>query len=117
VTASPHSAAPAPDVRRLRIQLATLLGAIEDLSQEWQATVELALHLRGQRQQRHQPAATPAVLADLEAIMRASAAFPTGTCKPTALAELLPAIENAQKTYDDLLAQHLAHAAEHLDPS
>ncbi len=49
--------------------------------------------------------------------MRASAAFPTGTHQFTTLADLLPAIENAQKTYDDLLAQHLAYAAEHLDPS
>jgi hypothetical protein len=57
------------------------------------------------------------VIADLQAIMRASAAFPTGTCQPTALAELLPAIENAQKTCEDLLARHLVHAAEHLDRS
>ena len=116
MTTSPHSPVPAPDVRRLRIQLATLLAAVEDLRQEWEATVELALHLRAQRQQRHQPAGTAAVIADLEAIMRASAAFPTGTCKPTTVAELLPAIENAQKTYEDLLAQHLAYAADHLDP-
>jgi hypothetical protein len=117
MTASPHSAVLAPDVRRLRIQLATLLAAVEDLSQEWEATVELALHLRGQRLQRQQPAGTPAVIADLEAIMRASTAFPTGACRPTTVAELLPAIQNAQRTYDDLLAQHLAHAVEHLDRS
>jgi hypothetical protein len=117
MTGSQHSAVPAPDVRRLRIQLATLLAAVEDLRQEWQATVELALHLRAQRQQRHQPAGTPAVIADLETIMRASAAFPTGTCQLTTLAGLLPAIENAQTTYDDLLVQHLAYAAEHLDRS
>jgi hypothetical protein len=49
--------------------------------------------------------------------MRASSAFPTGTCTATTSAELLSAIENAQKTYDDLLAQHLAYAADHLDPS
>ena len=49
--------------------------------------------------------------------MRGSAAFPTGTCKATTLAELLPAIENGQKTYDDLLAQRLAYAADHLDRS
>jgi hypothetical protein len=55
------------------------------------------------------------VIADLEAIMRSSEAFPTGPCLPTSSAELLPAIENAQKTYDDLLTQHLAYAAEHLD--
>jgi hypothetical protein len=78
-----------------------------------EATVELALHLRAQRQQ---PAGTSAVIADLEAIMRASAAFPTRPCLPTTSAELLPAIENAQKTYDDLLTQHLAHVADHLDP-
>jgi hypothetical protein len=55
------------------------------------------------------------VIADLEAIMRSSAAFPTGTCQPTTVDELLPAIENAQKTYDNLLTQHLAYAAEHLE--
>jgi hypothetical protein len=115
VTASQHGTA--PDVRRLRIQLATLLAGIQDLRQEWPATVELVLHLRDQRRQRHQPADTTTVIADLEAIMRASAAFPTGTCQPITLADLLPAIENAQKTYDDLLAQHLACAAEHLDRS
>jgi hypothetical protein len=38
--------------------------------------------------------------------MRAWAAFRSGTCQPTTLAELLPAIENARKTYDNLLAQH-----------
>jgi hypothetical protein len=75
------------------------------------------LHLRAQRQQHHQPADTIVVLADLEAIMRASAAFPTGTHRLTAVAELLPAVENAQKTYEDLLTQHLAYAAEHLDRS
>jgi hypothetical protein len=48
-------------VRRLRIQLSTLLAAIADLRQEWKATVELALHLRAQRQQHHQPADTTAV--------------------------------------------------------
>jgi hypothetical protein len=115
MTTSPQSAVPEPDVRRLRIQLSTLLAAIEDLRQEWEATVELALHLRAQRQQRHQPADTATVLADLQAIMRASAAFPTGTCKPATVAELLPAIENTQKTYDALLARHLAYAADHLD--
>jgi hypothetical protein len=74
-------------------------------------------HLRAQRQQHHQPADTAAVITDLEAIMRASSAFPIGTCQPTTLDELLPAIENAQKTFDDLLAQHLQHAADHLDGS
>jgi hypothetical protein len=106
-----------PNPNRLRIQLSTLLAAVDDLRQEWEATVELALHLRGQRQQRHQPADTTAVIADLEAIMRASAALPTGACQLTTLAELPPAIENAQKTYDDLLVQHLAYVAEHLDRS
>jgi hypothetical protein len=117
MTASPHSAVPTPDVRRLRIQLATLLAAVEDLRQEWEATVELAVHLRAQRQQRHQPVDTSAVIADLEVIMRASAAFPTGIHRLATLTELLPAIENAQKTYEDLLAQHLTYAANHLDPS
>jgi hypothetical protein len=116
MTASPHSSVPEPDVRRLRSQLAILLAAVEDLRQEWDTTVELAHHLRRQRQQHHQPASTAAVLADLEAIMRASAAFPTGAHRLTTLAELLPVIENTQKTYEDLLARHLAYAAEHLDP-
>ena len=57
------------------------------------------------------------MIADLEAIMRAASAFPTGSCQSTTLDEPLPAIENAQRTYDDLLAQHLAYAADHLDRS
>jgi len=65
MTTSQHSASPspAPDVRRLGLQLATLLAGIQDLRQEWQATVELALHLRVQRQQHDQPADTSAVIA------------------------------------------------------
>jgi len=57
------------------------------------------------------------MLADLEAIMRASAAFPTGILRLTNLTDLLPAIKNTQTTYEDLLAQHLIYAADHLDPS
>ena len=49
--------------------------------------------------------------------MRAPSAFPTGSCQPTTLDELLPAIENAQRPFDDLLAQHVVHAADHLDRS
>ena len=97
MTAGQHDAGAATDVRRLRIQLATLLAAVEDLRQEWEATVELAATSVGKRRQRRQPADITAVLADLAAIMRVSAAFPTGTCQSTTLAGRLPAIENAQK--------------------
>ena len=119
MTASPHSASPCPtpDVRQLRAQLATLLAAIADLRQERQTTSRTRPAPARTTQQHHQPADTTAVIADLEAIMRASAAFPTGTCEPPTVAELLPAIENAQKTYEDLLAWHLAYAADHLDRS
>ncbi len=112
MTADPDGASDGPSVRQLQIQLATLLAGIEDLREEWDATIELARHLRAQRKH---SADTAAVIADMEAIMRASAAFPTATHRFTSLDDLQPAIRRAQKTYDNLLAQHLTYAENYLD--
>jgi hypothetical protein len=70
-----EQAAAGLDPARLRIQLSILLAAAEDLAEEWDATIELTEHLRTQRRLTGQDTSTTAVLADLEVLMRASAAF------------------------------------------
>jgi hypothetical protein len=103
------------DPVQLRIQLSTLLAAAEDLAEEWEATLEVADHLRGQRRQIGQDTGTAAVLADLEALMRASAAFPTAPHRCRTIAELRLAITKAERAYEQLLRQHLDHARHYLD--
>jgi hypothetical protein len=114
VTAS-DAAAAGRDVAQLRVRLSSLLAAAEDLAEEWEATLELAEHLRTQRRTAGQDASTAAVLTDLEALMRASAAFPTAGHRCRTLAELQPAIVKAERAYERLLRQHLDHARHHLD--
>jgi hypothetical protein len=55
------------------------------------------------------------VLTDLEALMRASAAFPTAGHRYRTVAELRPAIAKVERAYEQLLRQHLDHARYHLD--
>jgi hypothetical protein len=104
------------EVRRKRAQLAKLLGGIDDLETDWVSTAELARYLCRQREHAGWAADTAAVIADLEAVMRGSMPLlPDYKPKQTALDQLLPAIDNAQKKYDDLIHQHVAWAATALD--
>lgn len=64
--------------RRLQ-ELVELLAGARDLDGEYDSTIELARHLRRRRQVDGQPADVPAVLADLEAAVRASTALVGGT--------------------------------------
>ncbi|MEO6701000.1 MAG: hypothetical protein ABI140_19260 [Jatrophihabitantaceae bacterium] len=97
---------------RLRLRLSSLLAAAEDLREEWDTTTELAEHLRTQRRRVGQDASLATVLADLEVLMRASAAFPTTPHRYRSIGELLPAIAQAERAYEDLLRRHLAHAGQ-----
>ena len=108
-------AATSQDVAQLRVRLSSLLAAAEDLAEEWEATLEMAVHLRTQRHTAGRNHSTAAVLTDLEALMRASAAFPTAAHGCRTLAELQPAIVKAERTYERLLRQHLDHARHYLD--
>jgi len=103
------------DAAQLRVRLSSLLAAGEDLAEEWEATLELAEHLRTQRHHAGKDTGTAAVLTDLEALVRASAAFPTAPHRCRTVAELRAAIAAAERAYERLLRQHLDHARNHLD--
>ena len=114
----PHTAGghDGDEVRRKRAQLAKLLGGIDDLEAEQDSTIELARYLCRQREHTGRPADTAAVIADLEAILRGSQPLlPDYKPRFTALEQLLPAIADAQKKYDDLIRRHLSLAAAVLD--
>ena len=95
-----------------------MLGGIDNLETDWDSTAELARHLRKQRELTGRPADTAAVIADLEAILHGSMPLlPDYKPKPATLDQLLPAIDNAQRRYDDLIRQHVTLGRNHAGPS
>ena len=113
MTAIGH-ARPADEDRARRLQeLAELLAGARDLDGDYDSTIELARHLRRRRRATGQPADVAAVLADLEATLRASTALVGGipaSCERLHGEQLTEALATARREFDRRLGEHLAYA-------
>jgi hypothetical protein len=103
------------DTRLLRRRLGTLLGGVDDLSAEWDATAELTRYHHDRRVAAGVVPEAWAVLADVETVMRACVPLPHRAPQSDDITTLLDLIVAADDAYQQLIAEHITHAEHILD--
>lgn len=103
------------DDRLLRRRLATVLAGVDDLTIEWDATVELANYCYDRRAASGDEPDPVDVLAEVEATMRRAVPLPHHAPNVTDIEDLLQLIDAAEDAYERLIAAHVDHAEKTLD--
>jgi len=103
------------DIRLLHRRLGTLLGGVDDLSAEWDATAELTRYHYDRRVAAGIEPEAWAVLADVETVMRGCVPLPHRAPHSEDVANLLELIDAAEDAYLQLIAEHITYAERVLD--
>lgn len=98
------------DVRLLRWRLGVLLGGIDDLTSEWDATAEMACYHHDRRVAAGVDPDPAEVLADVETVIRRCVPIPRRAPQIQDIDSLLELITAADDAYQQLIDQHVDFA-------
>lgn len=98
------------DGRLLRRRLAIVLAGVDDLTMEWDATVELTNYCYDRRVAAGVEPDPADVLADVEATMRRAVPLPHRAPNVSDIEDLLKLIDAAEDAYERLIGEHVDHA-------
>ena len=106
------------DTRLLHWRLGTVLGGVDDLSAEWDATAEMTRYHHDRRVAAGEYPEAWAVLGDVETVMRSCVPLPHRAPQTDDVDTLLELITAAEDAYQQLVAEHITYAetvlAEHI---
>lgn len=98
------------DRRLLRRRLAVVLAGVDDLTVEWDATVELANYCYDRRAAVCDEPDLADVLVDVESTMRRAIPLPHRAPNVNDVEDLLQLVEVAEDAYERLIGEHVDHA-------
>ncbi len=98
------------DTRLLRWRLGVLLGGVDDLGAEWEATAEMTRYHHDRRVAAGESPEAWAVLGDVETAMRSCVPLPHRAPQTEDVEVLLELISAAEDAYQQLIAEHVTYA-------